>query len=206
MLALLALIVAAATSPYHAYADTPQAAALAVVSGPYAPHARVVRTNVAGRFATVLTSGGKMEGEPVRQALLIEHFDFGWQPIGFLDMACPRKILTALERRLLLDGMPSVRADHVCDDAVAAGSDVGSAEAVAALREQIVSGRAVPYVRIVGDFAFAQWCFPGGGQTLYRRKGRSWIVLLGGGGSIGADLLRHYGVPADAVPTLLSGR
>ncbi len=146
-----------------------------------------------------------MESEPFHAALIVERFPFGWQPIGTVNTVCPRTMppFSVDERRILLAGMPSVPADHACAYPTA-GADVGPAKDVAVVRQQM-SGRIVPWVRVVGDFALGDWCCPGGGETLFRRNGRVWIGLIGGGGMIDGSIMQTYHVPRASIPTLLSG-
>jgi hypothetical protein len=205
ILALAALVLAAATSAIHAYADTPQRAALAVVVGPHAPHPRVVRTNVAGRFATVLTSGGEIEGQPVREALLVEHFAFGWQPVGILNDGCAlaTPTMTAADRRALLAGMPRSAAHGACEYPGTPG-DIGPAAAVTAVRKQMM-GAIVGRVVVSRDYALGTWCCPGGGVELFRRHGADWMKVTGGGGVLDASGLRSYGVPAADAANLVRG-
>jgi hypothetical protein len=71
-------LLAAAT--LHAFAASAQGAAIgAMYADPKNPPV-VKRINVVGAYATVLTSGGRIEGEPVTEAILVERFSFHGKP------------------------------------------------------------------------------------------------------------------------------
>jgi hypothetical protein len=182
----------------HAYDATPQAAALRVFGG--AGH--VARTNVVGRFATVLVPDGMMEGSRATAPLLLEHFSFGWQPIESLDFRCrlDGHVADFATRRALMAGMPTPRTETACGADRDAG-DVGPAADVATIR-LLMTGPLVPTVRIAGDNALAEWYGAGGGQDLFRRQGQRWRFVTGGGGMIDAAYLRQLGVPSATACTL----
>jgi hypothetical protein len=73
-------MIAAVLLAVHAYASSPQAAAIRAF-----PNHRAVRilwTHEKGRYATVMTTGGKLD-VPVASPIVIERFPFGWQPLYF---------------------------------------------------------------------------------------------------------------------------
>lgn len=82
MLPFLALLT------FHAYASTPQDATLRIVSIGVKKPPVVRRVNIAWPYATVLTSGGVMEGSAVTAPILLRHFSFGWQPLDLLNVRC----------------------------------------------------------------------------------------------------------------------
>jgi hypothetical protein len=75
----------------------------------------------------------------------------------------------------------------------AAITDVGPAADVGAIRMQM-TGPLVPTVRIVGYDALAGWYGAGGGEELFRRDGRHWRFVIGGGGMMDAAFLHEHGV------------
>lgn len=79
---LVPLLALVGVSP--SYAPTALRAAIgAMYSDPKKPVV-VVRVNVVGSYATVLTSGGS-EGGLVASPILVEHFTFGWQPLALWE-------------------------------------------------------------------------------------------------------------------------
>ncbi len=101
ILAFLALLT------IHAYAATPQRAVLQIVYPESKKPPVVRRVNVAGSYATVLTGRGMMEGSPVTEAILVQHFSFGWQPLDALNFGC-RLHDHALGRRTEMRLMPFI--------------------------------------------------------------------------------------------------
>ena len=180
----------------HAYAATPQQAAIATVYR--VPHARivVVRTNVAGRYATVVTRGGMMEGSPATAAILVQRFSFGWQPLESLDFRCrldAHDIPPPTKQRLMA-GMPPPQVERSCSGEA---RDSGPPAQVEAVRRQM-QGPLVPQVTIAGRYALGQWYGAGGGQWLFASRGGSWHFVAGGGGAMGVREMRRYHVPSSA--------
>lgn len=156
MLVLLAAVV-------H-LAATPQDAALsAIYSGPTKP-AVVRRTNRAGAYATVLTSGGRMEGYPITDAILVERFSFGWQALDVLNSRCRLDAhrLDSLTESTLMRGMPKPRDDRPCrgPDSL---RDAGPRDDVVAVRS-MMRGPLTPYVVVSGNWAM------GGVVRRWRRR------------------------------------
>lgn len=96
--------------PHTAYAATPAAAARAIACRSEAPRAVLVRIDTSGRFASVLLSGGIIEGSPLDKPLLIERFSFGWQPLAALETMCDLQQyrLGAARDAALTRGMPPI--------------------------------------------------------------------------------------------------
>jgi hypothetical protein len=187
---VLALVAKAAT---HAFAPTPQGAALAAMyADPMRPPA-VKRVNSVGAYATVLTSGGRIEGSPVTFAILVERFSFGWQALDILNSTC-RLDAHRLGRsadEALVHGMPKPRDDRPCGSLL---NDAGPHGEVEAIR-QMMRGPLVPSVVVSGDWAMAEWYGGGGGESLYRKRGGGWQLVEDGGGAMGVDYMRKFGVP-----------
>jgi hypothetical protein len=189
---MLTLIAAVAL---HAYAATPQSAALgAMYADPKKPPI-VKRINVAGVYATVLTNGGRIEGEFVTDTILVRRFSFGWQPLEILNSRCDLEALRfgADVEDELMHGMPKPKDDRPCK-----GSgflkDAGPRDDVEAVR-QLMRGPLVPYVVVSGDWAMGEWYGAGGGEALYQKRSGRWHVVEDGGGAMGVDYMRKYGVP-----------
>ena len=175
--------------------DTQSAAIHAQYSEPKNP-AVVRRVNVAGRYATVLTSGGRIEGELNTDAIFLQHFSFGWQPLEVLNFRCSleaHELKLAVERRLL-SGMPEPKDDRPCRSEP---RDYGRRADVEAVR-RIMRGPFVPYVVVSGDWALGEWYGAGGGEALYRKRDATWRLVEGGGGAMGVHEMRKNGVPQSA--------
>ncbi|MDE2482702.1 MAG: hypothetical protein KGN02_10975 [bacterium] len=181
----------------QSYAPTPQAAALAAMRHTAAP-ASVQRTNVVGRYATVLTKGGRMEGATVTSPLLLERFAFGWQPLELLNFRCriDAHALGASVDERLMRGMPRAHDDRPCGTRGML-RDAGPAREVEAVRA-IMRGPLVPAVVVVGTWALGDWYGAGGGESLYRKSDGAWHLVTGGGGAMSVFDMRKYGVPASA--------
>jgi hypothetical protein len=191
---VLPVLVAAAT--LHAYAATPQGAALgAMYSDPKKP-AVVKRMNVAGSYATVLTSGGRIEGELVGEAILVKHFAFGWQPLDVLDDRCTLEAqqLGAKLDAALMTGMPAPKDDRPCRGGF---KDTGPSEDVESVR-RLMPGPLVPYVLVSGDWAKGEWYGAGGGDALYHKRNGTWTLVENGGGAISVYYMKKFGVPQSA--------
>jgi hypothetical protein len=177
----------------HAYAATPERAVIQILA-PAAKNAPIVRrVNRAGRYAMVLTSGGKMEGSRVTEPILVERFSFGWQPLTILTDRCfldAYKFSGAVAAKLLR-GMTQPAGNRRCRGAL---SDSGPPQEVDAVRK-LMAGPLVPYVIVSRDWAIGEWYGAGGGQDLFHRKNGAWRFVAGGGGEIGVEEVRSYGVP-----------
>lgn len=190
-LAVLVAVVAAVTQ--HSYATSAQSAAIgAMYSDPAHPPV-VIRINVVGSYAAVLTSGGRIEGELVNQAILVRRFSFGWQAIEVLSLRCRLEShrLGSSVNHALMSGMPKTQDDRPCKNAL---TDSGPQSDVEAVR-QMIRGPLVPYVVVAGDWAMGGWYGAGGGESLYRKRNGRWQLVEGGGGAMGVDYMRRFGVP-----------
>lgn len=184
-----------ATAAPHAFAATPQGAALGAMYSDPIKAAAVKRVNPVGAYATVLTSGGRIEGDPVTFAILVERFSFGWQALDIVNSTCGleahrlgRSADDALMRR-----MPKPRDDRPCRSA---GSlrDAGPRDDVEAIR-QMMRGPLIPSVVVSGDWAMGEWYGGGGGESLYRKRDGRWQLVEDGGGAMGVDYMRKFDVP-----------
>ncbi len=187
---------AAPASSTVRYAPTAQRAAIgAMYSDPKKP-AVVVRINVAGPYATVLTKGGRIEGEFVTGPILVKHFSFGWQPLALWESRCDVNpaLGEGVEERLL-HGMPALRDDRPCKGGFL--NDAGPRSQVEAVRKQML-GPLVPDVVVYGSWAMGEWYGAGGGQSLYHEREGRWQLIESGGGAMGVDYMRKYGVPQPA--------
>jgi hypothetical protein len=190
--ALIALLAAP-----HSFAATPVAAATHLFS-PETTRYTILRVNVAGSYATVLTRGFRIEGAPENAPILVEHFSFGWQALESLDFQCrldAHRISDADKRRLMA-GMPKPQNDRPCRPSGGDRHDEGAQADVDAIREQM--NGLVPSVTIVGNYAIGEWYGGGGGQQLYRHQAGRWVRMAGGGGAMGTDEMIAYHVPKSA--------
>jgi hypothetical protein len=189
LLALLAL--------KPSYAPTPQRAAIdAMYSDPKKP-AVVVRVNVAGSYATVLTSGGRIEGELVAAPILVEHFSFGWQPLALWQSRCDVEnsaLGKGVEEQLMRE-MPALHDDRPCQGRFL--KDAGPRSEVEAVRK-LMPGPMVPYVVVYGSWAMGEWYGAGGGDALYHEREGAWRLVERGGGAMGVNYMHKYGVPQPA--------
>ena len=182
-----------ATVALHNYDATPQAAAIQAVSFGLKRPAIIRRMNVVGRYAVVLTSGGMMEGSTVSAPVLVQHFSFGWQALDLLNFRC-RLESHELGRQidaLLMRGMPRPEDEWPCR---ARPNDAGPTADVEAVR-RLMHGPLVPYVAASGNWAMGEWYGGGGGESLYRKHEDHWQVVADGGGAMGVQEMRQYGVP-----------
>ena len=100
----------------HAYSTTAQGVALGAMYTEAKNPAVVKRINAVGTFATVLTAGGRIEGQPATEAILVERFSFGWQALVLLNSQCELAALRlgrSAEDALML-GMPQPEDDRPC--------------------------------------------------------------------------------------------
>jgi hypothetical protein len=165
----------------HAYATTAQGAALrAMYFDPKHP-AVVERVNVAGAYASVLTKGARMEGDPVTFAILVERFSFGWQAVDALNCYCNLKAhrLDKNAEDALMRRMPKPKDDRPCNETV----------------RRMMRGPLVPYVVVSGTWAMGEWYGGGGGDSLFEKRDGRWRLVEDGGGAMGVDYMRRYGVP-----------
>jgi hypothetical protein len=59
----------------------------------------------------------------------------------------------------------------------------------------MMQGPLIPYVVVSSDWAMGEWYGAGGGEALYRKRQGNWRVVEDGGGAMGVDYMRKYGVP-----------
>jgi hypothetical protein len=187
------IIVLAAAAAFQNFAATPQRAAIQTIDFGLKKPPVVRRVNIVGRYATVLTSGGRMEGSPVTDPILVQHFSFGWQPLALLNGSCSFNAyhFAANTAAQLLRGMPQPQNEPRCLGAL---KDAGPAADVEAVRRQM-RGPLVPYVVVSGKWAMGEWYGGGGGENLFRRENGRWRFVGGGGGAMGVSEMRRYGVP-----------
>jgi hypothetical protein len=175
------------------FAATPQSAAIsALYVEPKNPPV-VRRVNVVGRYAAVLTSGGRIEGDPVNEPILVEHFSFGWQALDLLNFQCRLEShrLGRNAEEALMRGMPRLEDDRPCRGLF---NDAGPAEDVGSVR-RIMRGPLVPYVVVSGNWAMGQWYGAGGGESLYQKREGRWQLVVSVGGAMGVHDIQKYGVP-----------
>lgn len=177
-------------------AATPQAAAVAALWFAPGKPPVVERVNVVGRYATVLTRGGREEGELVTWPILVEHFSFGWQALDSIVYRCDLESrgLGAAVDSALMRGMPKMKDDRPCR---AQWRDAGPSADVESVR-RLMRGPLVPTVIVSGNWAMGGWYGGGGGQSLYRKRDGRWQLVKSGGGAFGVDYMRKYGVPQSA--------
>jgi len=191
------------------FSPTPQGAALSVLSFQNS-HVIVVRTNVAGRFATVMTSGVIKDSLPVAAPLtaplLVERFSFGWQALDSTFNRCSfamRGFSFKLVDRLM-QGMPAPKiflsfCRGLYNDA---GNDAGPIAQVEAVRQRMGNRALIPWVVVSSNFALGQWygggADDGGGQKLFKKAGNGWRIVASGGDAMGVREMRKYGVPRSA--------
>ena len=174
------------------FSATPQQAALRAVGSP--PQKAIVRrVNITGRYAAVLTSGGIMEGAPVKAPVLVKRFPAGWQAVEVLNFRCRlvTQVASGAVRRTLMIGMPSMQSDPACPGEP---HDSGPTADVVEVR-RLMGGPLVPFVTVSGDWTLGEWYGAGGGEDLFHRVGRNWRVVAGGGGAMGVHEMKKYGVP-----------
>jgi hypothetical protein len=190
MLGVVPLILAVSVD----YAATISEATQRAVYTANGSRARIAQTNVVGRYATVLTSNGMMEGSENKAPLLLEHFAFGWQPLESLDFRCRLDVhgLSVHDNDRLMRGMPEPQDDRPCRAKNL--RDLGPAAKVEAVR-RTMHGPLVPSVVVLGTFALGEWYGAGGGQTLFEWETGRWHPLAGGGGALSSAQMRGFGVP-----------
>jgi hypothetical protein len=178
----------------HTYAATPQAAAIKAVDYGEKRALVIRRINLVGRYATVLTSGGRMEGALVTEPILVERFSFGWQPLAALYERCDLESLPSDKNvaTRLMEGMPSPAKDN--GPCIGLVKDAGPRAEVEAVR-RLMPGPFVRYVVVSGNWAIGGWYGGGGGESLYWKREGSWQLFRTGGGAMGVDEMRKWGVP-----------
>lgn len=194
MFAGLTLLVATVLANPPTYA-TPEAAARAVVY-PNGHPVEVIRTNVAGRYATVLMRYAAIEGSNVDDPILVERFSFGWQALDGINASC-RLTAHRLGKRtdaLLMRRMPSPEDERICGDGEDWKRDTGPVRDIEALRRQM-AGPLIPWVVVDGTWAAVQWYGAGGGLDIFRLRGAHWQLVADGGGAIDTDEARGIGIP-----------
>ncbi len=189
---MIAMLVLAALPGFLNYAPTPQEAAIEVVNPPRS-QVVVLRTNVDGPYAMVLLHGASMEGAPIAAPILLKHFSFGWQTLALVNSRCEIAAydLGSRAETLLMQGMPAPKDDRPCKGI---WKDAGPQAQVDAIRLQM-SHALIPSVVVAGDYALGEWYGAGGGQTLFHFTVGSWHRIAGGGGAMGIEGMREYGVP-----------
>lgn len=95
---------------------------------------------------------------------------------------------------LLMNGMPRPTDDRPCRGYF---KDAGPQSDVESVR-RAMRGPLVPYVVVSGDWAMGEWYGAGGGESLYRKRDGRWVLVVSGGGAMGVDYMRRYGVPQSA--------
>ena len=178
----------------HAHAASPERAALSVMYSNSKTAPIVRRVNIVGPYAAVLTSGGLMESSPVREAILVERFSFGWQALEILNASCRLRdhaLGKQTEHRLML-GMPipSDNGLRMCSGR----KDAGPPDDIEKVR-RLVDGPLVPSVIVSDGWAVAEWYGAGGGMSLWSKHNGEWRLVQGGGGAMGVSEMRRYGVP-----------
>lgn len=199
MLPTLVAIVA-----FHHYGATPQAAARTAIYSSAPGRVVVRRTNMVGRFATVLMSGAWMEGAEIHAPILVERFPFGWQPLELLNFRCSLLAhkLGARVDHLLMRGMPAPHDDAPC---TYTERDAGPVADIDAIRK-VMRGALIPAVVVVDDWAVGSWYGAGGGESIYHKRDRRWALIASGGGAFGPDEARKFGIPTrDLCPLNLGG-
>lgn len=186
-----ALILAAVTA--KPYAATPKAAAIAIMERASHKKPVVVRINVVGRYAMVLTNGGVMESLPVKEPVLLKRFSFGWQPLALIVSKCDlesQHLNRAMEVQLMRS-MPTPEPDRLrCSQF----RDSGPPAQIEAVR-RLMDGPLVPWVVVSGDWAMGSWYGAGGGGDLFHFRGGRWVGVADGGGQMGTEEMQSFGVP-----------
>ena len=195
LLGVLGLVLAAAIA--FNYAATPSAAAIQAVRYPGRAAASVARVNVVGSYATVLLHGAVVEGAPFSDAILLQKFYFGWQPLDAVDSRCALT-MRRIDRKsasFLMRGMPALNDQPSCKGGY--GTDYGPLREVEAVRK-IARGPFIPFVAVYRDWAKSDWYGAGGGEHYYRLRHGTWRPAFGGGGAYSTEDLSRYGVPRAA--------
>ena len=193
---LVLLLALVGLSP--SYAATAQRAAIgAMYSDPKKP-AVVVRVNVAGSYATVLTNGGRIEGALVASPILVEHFSFGWQPLALWESRCDLEnpALGKSVEEQLMRGMPAAPRRPPMPDDVFLRTPGRVQKSKPCVR--LMRGPFVPSVVVYGNWAMGEWYGAGGGESLYHEREGRWQLVESGGGAMGVHYMRRYGVPQPA--------
>jgi hypothetical protein len=177
----------------YSFGATPETTAIgAMYADPKKPPV-VRRVNVVSEYATVLTSGGRIEGRLNNDPILLKRFSFGWQPLDVLNDVCvlkAQRLPSRVEDHLMI-GMPRLNKDRACG---ATRRDTGPTVEVEAVR-RLMRGPFVPYVSVSGSWAMGEWYGGGGGESLYQKHNGRWRLVESGGGAMGVSDMRKYGVP-----------
>jgi hypothetical protein len=194
----IVLLAASFLGPGRNYGATPEAAARATFGAPPGKRIVIVRENVVGRFATVLMPAAIIEGSPASAPILFERFAFGWQAIESLNFRCrlDGHGISPAAQVALLAGMPKPSDETACETGW--NGDAGPREDILTIRLR-ENRLLIPSVRVVGDHALAEWYGGGGGEHVYRREGRAWHLIAGGGGAMGVADMIALGVPRAAM-------
>lgn len=134
-----------------------------------------------------------MEGVPVTEAILVERFSFGWQALDVLNSKCrlDSHRLGSNINDALMRTMPKPQDDRPCRGYLI---DAGPRDDLEAVR-RMMPAPLIPYVVVSGDWAMGEWYGAGGGESLYRKRDGRWHLVESGGGAMGANYMRKYGVP-----------
>ncbi len=189
---------AAIVGPFRNYGATPEAAALTTFGAPQGTRIVIVRSNVVGRFATVLMPAAIIAGSHASAPILFERFAFGWQALESLDFRCrlDGHGISPAAQVALIAGMPKPQDYPACG--TGPNGDAGPRDDIVTIRLR-ERRFLIPSVRVFGDYALADWYAGGGGEHLYQRAGRAWHLIAGRGGALGVDEMIALGVPRRAM-------
>lgn len=183
-------VLAAELSPQmtpNSFASTPQDEIVKAYTYHGGLPFRVLRTNVAGRYAAVLVAGNTMSDMPTNQTYLLERFSFGWQALNPVDEKCAGSV----NCRFRADAGPS-----------------GDVESV----RELMDGALVPFVSVSGNYAYGEgWDeFHGtpGYCGIFRRENGAWKLLVYCHlEPLSEQCLRSLGIPLNTLHALsIAGR
>jgi hypothetical protein len=143
-------------------------------------NAKITATHVNGNVAVVSFYHAKIEGADFSGRLLLRHYPFGWQAVS------------------MAGGNIAFNAASLHDTGATADVDAIRAKMATLYRREIIGP-----VRVVQNYAIANWWGTGGGQALFRKSGSGWSVVTAGGGALGPSDLRRYGVPSNVASEIL---
>jgi hypothetical protein len=181
------------------FAPTPWEAVQNIVGG------AVVRTNVVGRYATVLVHDAGGYFGPARgpsradAVILVERFSFGWQPLEDLYSPCRMNshVRSPRSRNLLMRGITTGQTGHQADCS-SKPSDFGSPAEIDAVR-RLETGPLVPSVVVVENYALGGWYEQGGGPHLFKKMSGRWHLIARAGGAADESWLQMHDVPETAL-------
>jgi hypothetical protein len=90
-------------------------------------------------------------------------------------------------------GMPKLDDDRPCKRQGLL-KDAGPRDDVEEVR-RMMPGPLTPYVVASGDCAMGEWYGAGGGESLFHKRYGRWHLAESGGGAMGVDYMRKFGVP-----------